>query len=344
MKKKIAIASLIVLSAAATWGVVKYRSQSASAEPSAIWVQATKVKESSLPLEAHAIGTLVARSVEISPEVSGHVRKIHFRDGTYIKQDTPLIQLDDAVYKAKYESTKAQLAYSENDYKRKNLLIKHGAVSQQAIDQADADLKEKVANAKESAVMVNKMQLTAPFDGIVGKSKVNLGDYVTTGQSIVTITDTRHLRIEYNVPEKFLPLLHSGQEVKITTATYPDKIFSGKVSFISPTITAENRSVSLYADVPNDNNELAAGMFVNVKQSLGTEEKVIMIPARCLVPVLDGEQVFKVVDGKAYAVNVLTGKRVNENVQILQGLSSGDVVITDGQLKLKNGIPVQVKA
>lgn len=343
MKKKMIIASFILISATVIWGIVKYRTQSGNAEPSAVWVQVMKVKESTLPLEARAIGTLVARSVEITPEVAGHVRTIHFRDGADVKEDAPLIQLDDAVYKAKYESSKAQLAYSENDFKRKSLLVKQGAITQQAIDQAEADLKEKSANAKESSVMVSKMQLTAPFDGVIGKSKVNLGDYVTTGQGIVTLTDTKHLRIEYNVPEKFLPLLKSGQDVTITSATYPGKTFAGKVSFISPTITAENRSVSLYAEVNNDNHELAAGMFVNVVQALGSEEKVIMIPARSLVPVLDGEQVFKVVDGKAFATNVVIGKRVDENVQVIQGLSSGDLVITDGQLKVKNGTPIQVK-
>jgi membrane fusion protein (multidrug efflux system) len=342
MKKKTILASLLVL--AVIWGIHKYRSSSASSQPNAVWVQAIKVQESSLPLQAQAIGSLVARSVEITPEVSGHVREIYFHDGAFVKQDTALIQLDDAIYKAKHESSKAQLSYSENDYKRKSLLGKQGAIAQQAIDQAYADLKEKKANTQESEVMLNKMRLAAPFDGMVGKSKVNLGDYVTTGQSVVTLTDTQHLRIEYNVPEKFLPLLKPGQEVKITAAAYPNKTFIGKVSFISPTISVENRSISLYAEVSNDNNELAPGMFVNVTQSLGSEEKVVMVPARSLVPALDGEQIYKILDGKAYAVTVLTGKRANEYVQVTQGLKPGDFLITDGQLKLRNGMPVQVKS
>jgi membrane fusion protein (multidrug efflux system) len=334
----------MAISAVTVWGVVKLNSQSANLQPNVIWVQATRIKESSLPLRANAIGTLVARSVEITPEMPGHVRNIFFKDGTFVKQNTPLIQLDNAIYKAKYESAKAQLAYSENDFKRKSLLGKQGAVTQQAIDQAEADLKEKRATAEENMVMLSKMQLTAPFDGVVGKSKVNPGDYVTTGQGVVSLTDTRHLRIEYNVPEKFLPLLRIGQVVKMTTTTYPGKTFAGNVSFISPTITAENRSVSIYADVVNDKNELAPGMFVNVQQSLGEDEKVIMIPGRSLVAIADGQQVYKLVDGKAYAATVLTGKRSHENVQVLQGLSPGDLVITDGQLKVKNGVEVQVKS
>lgn len=343
MKKKMIIVSLLIFLALSISFVIKYRSQTDAAEANLIWVKAIKVKETSLPLEAAAIGTLVARSVEITPETPGHVKNILFHDGSFVKQGTPLIQLDDAIYKAKYEFSKAQLSYSENDFKRKTLLGKQGAIAKQAIDQADADLKEKRANALENAVMVDKMNLTAPFDGMVGKSKVNPGDYVTTGQSVVTLTDTKHLRIEYNVPEKYLPALKLGQTVKITTSTYPGKIFTGQVSFISPTINTDNRSVPLYAEVANGDNALAAGMFVNVSHSLGIEEHVLMIPARSLVPILEGVQVYKVVEGKAFAIKVEIGKRTEENVQILQGLSPGDIVITDGQLKVKNNVLVKIK-
>ncbi len=341
MKKKIIFISLIILSIA-TWSVMKYHSKSVSVQANPIWVEAIKVKESVQPLELNAIGTLVARTVEITPESAGHVKAIFFHDGTFVTKGSPLIQLDDAVFKAKYAFAKAQLAYSENDFKRKSVLGKR-VITQQAIDQAEADFKEKKANAEEMEVMLSKTKLAAPFDGVVGKSKVNLGDYVTTTQSVVTLTDTKHLRIEYNVPEKYFPSLKLGQEVKITTSTYPGKTFPGTVTFISPTINTDNRSVALYADVPNNDNILAAGMFVKVSQLLGTEERVLIIPARSLVPVLDGMQVYKIVDGKAYAVSVIIGKRAEENIQIIEGLSPGDVVITDGQLKVKNNTPVKIK-
>lgn len=342
MKKKLAAISLVILGLS-LFGYYHFRHVTDSVETAAVLVEATQVRESSLPLEVKAIGTLTARSVEVTPEVSGHVQQILFKDGEAIKQGTALIQLDDAVYKAKLESAKAQLAFSESDYKRKDYLEKHGAISEQVIDQAIADLKEKRANEKESDVMVKKMVLTAPFDGVVSKAKINLGDYVTTGQSLVTITDTNLLRIEYSVPEQFYPLLKVGQPVTLTSATYPDKKFTGKVSYISPTINTENRSVSLYAEIENDHHVLAPGMFVNVLQSLGTEERALLIPARSLVPVLDGEQVFKVVQGKAFPVTVQLGKRVGDTVQVIEGVTKGDLVITDGQLKVKNGTPVTIK-
>lgn len=342
MNKKLIIA--VTLLSIVSIGLFKYYSKTATPTPDAIWIEAREVKESTLPFEANAIGTLVARSnVEITPEVAGHVEKIYFQDGAYVEKGAPLIQLNDAVFKAQLQSARAQLAYSENDFKRKALLGKQGAIARQAIDQAEADLKERKAIAQEREVMLSKMHLTAPFAGVVGKSKVNLGDYVTIGQSVVTLTDTKHLRFEYNVSEKYLPLLKLGQEVKITSSAYPGKTFTGKVTFISPTINSANRSVSLYADVANDNNLLAPGMFVNAVQSLGTNEKALMIPSRSIVPILDGEQVYKVVDGKAYPVTITIGKRTASEVQVVGGLNAGDVVITDGQFKVKNGMPVKMK-
>lgn len=343
MKKKTIILSIITLSIAA---LVLYKFYTVSVAPKVqgVWVQASTVKESVLPLEAMATGTLVARSVDITPEVAGHVNSIMFKDGSQVKRGQPLIQLDDAVFKAQYQSAKAQLAYSENDYKRKVLLGKRGAIAQQAIDQAEADLKEKRAIAQEKEVMLSKMLLTAPFDGTVSKSEVNLGDYVTMGKRVVTITDTKHLRAEYHIAEKYLSSLKANQLIKVTTLAYPNKVFTGRVSYISPTINTENRSISLYADIANDDNLLAAGMFVNVVHQLGKNKKALMIPARSLIPILDGEQVFKIVDGKAFAVTILIGQRDKDNVQVTQGLSAGDQVITDGQMKVKNGMPVNVKS
>jgi membrane fusion protein (multidrug efflux system) len=254
-----------------------------------------------------------------------------------------LVQLDDEIYKAKHESAKARLAFSENNYKRSLLLGKKGMISKQAIDQADADYKERKADADESAVMLQKTKLIAPFDGMVGKSNISMGDYVTVGQKLVTLTDIKHLRIEYNLPEKYLSLVKTGQNVTIESATYPGQSFTGKLSFISPTINSDSRTISLYADINNDSNQLASGMFVNVSHSLGSDEKVLMIPERSLIPILDGQQVYKIVDGKAYAVTAIVGKRQGGNIQIEDGLSAGDMVVTDGQMRLKNGIAVKLK-
>ena len=307
--KKLIIAALLIL--IGCYGVIKFRSHSVVPVPPAVTVQVSTVKEMPMPLEVHAIGTLVAsQSIEISPEIPGHIVKILFQDGATVNAGEPLIQLNDAAYKTKFQAAKARLVLSEGKFKRMTLLAKKSYVSQQLVDEVEADLKEKRADAEESEVMLKRMQLTAPFAGVVGKSKVNPGDYVTIGQQLVTLTDIKHLRIEFNVPERYLSALKIGQAVKISTAAYPNRVFTGRLAFIAPTISADNRSISLYAEVTNDDGALKPGMFVDVTQSLGTEEHALLVPSRTLVPMLDGQQIYKIVSGKASAVTVKVGKRI----------------------------------
>ena len=341
-KRSMIIAGILLI--AAVMGYYRLHHAKEAGDNQAVWVQAVKVKQVAMTQEAHAIGALTAQSVEITPEVSGHISNLLFKDGAAVKKGDGLIQLDDAIYKAKYSSSKAKLIYSDNNFNRMSLLGKKGVVSKQAIDQAVADLKEKQADVDESAVMLSKMKLVAPFDGVVGKSKVNPGDYVNVGQNLVTLTDTKHLRIEYNLPEKYLGMIKLGQTVTITSTAYPNKKFTGSVTFISPTINTDTRSIALYADIDNSQNQLASGMFVNIVQSLGVEDNALVIPARSLVPVLDGEQVFKIVDGKAYSVSVKHDNLTDTDAEIISGLTKDDVVVTDGQMKLKNGMPVKIKS
>ncbi len=340
-KKKLVITVTVIV--VAIMLVVKWRHKAGEVQGEAVLVEAATVKESTVPMEARALGTMSARSVEIMSEASGQVKKVNFQDGAQVKQGAVLLQLDDAVLAAKYASVKADYNYIEGNYNRMLPLGKKGYIAKDTLEKAEAELKKKKAEMAENAVMLEHTKLIAPFDGVTGKCKVSEGEYVTSGHSVVTLTDTKHLRVEYNLPEKYLPMLKIGQEVKVTSAAYPGKLFTGKVSFISPTINVENRSIALYADVPNDKNELASGMLVDVTQGLGTNEHALMIPARSLVPMLDGQQVFKIVNGKASATTVLVGKRTESEVQITQGLSAGDQVITDGQMKVHNTTPVKVK-
>lgn len=340
-KYKIVTALLLLLIIVA-WLMQYHRKPAVIIE--AVPVKVSQVTRANVAIEARAIGTLVApKDVEITPEIAGHVAKIFFTDGGVLaKQGMPLVQLDDAAYKAKLESAKANLIYSENDYKRKILLGKEGAISQQAIDQALADLKTKQAEVKQSQVNVDKMLLTAPFDGILGKFNVSVGDYVTVGQKIVSLTDILHLHVDYAVSEKYLPQLRLGQHVKIVTSTFPGKEFHGTVAFISPTINKEDRNIALYADVPNEQRILTAGLFVNVIQELGVEANVLIIPAAALVPTIDGQQVFKIVNNKAVVVPVKIGQRMQNSVEILSGLQLGDIVVIAGQQKLKEGSLVKM--
>ena len=304
-------------------------------------VEVENVKRSNLPIESHTIGSLVsAHNVQITPEISGVISTVFFKDGTFVKKDTPLIQLDDTVLKSKLESARANFLYSETDYNRKVLLAKQGAISRQAVDQALADLAEKRALARESEVSVAKMRLLAPFDGVVGKIKISPGDYVTTGKELVSLTDTKNLQVEYTLSEKFFSQLKLGQTVKITTNAYPNREFKGTLAFISPTVNPQDHTLSVYAEIPNDENLLTSGLFVNVSHELGIASDAIVVSADSLVPTIDGQEIFKVVKNKAVLVAVVLGERTENKVQIAKGLSDGDIIVIAGQEKLKEGTPV----
>lgn len=344
MKVKLNKRSMLVAAVAAVlfaWYLRHHFAMSGAEIPVAT-VSAMTVQETSVPVDIQVIGSLSAERVDITPEIAGHVNQILVQDGGQVKKNQAIIQLDDAIYKAKLASTKAQLVYSENNYKRMVLLGKQGAIAKQAIDAADADLKQRRAEAVENEVMVKKMQLDAPFDGVIGKVKVSPGDYVTVGQSLVTLTDINHLHVEYSVPEMYLPQVKIGQEVTIITQTYQGKTFTGKVAFISPEVNAVSRSIQLYAEIPNDDHALAPGMFVTIKQALGEEAHALMIPARSAMAAMGGQQVYKVVEGKAVPVTVKLGMRKQDLVEVTEGLAVGDVIVTDGQIKLRSGSPVKL--
>ncbi len=339
MKFKIILIVIGVVAATLiVWKVT--RGAAAQSLPDTV-VQTASVKETNLPQRVEAIGSITATTIDISSEAAGHIAAIDFADGAAVKKGDVLIQLDDSLLKTKILSTTAQYQYSKASFERLHKLSKN-IVPQQSIDQAETEMKQNQAAMQEADVLISKMKLSAPFDGVVGQRKVNVGDYVNVGQSVVTLTDTSHLRVEYHLPEKYLPDLKLGQTVELTTAAYPDKTFKGVIAYISPTIDTNSRTISLYANLDNSEATLAAGMFVNIRQTLGVTKNALLVPARSLVPGLSGNQIFKVVDGKAISSDVQVGLRTNQMVEITQGLSAQDVVITDGQLKVQNGQPVTV--
>jgi membrane fusion protein (multidrug efflux system) len=342
-RKHILILLLVIIVFGTYW--VKHHNKKAGFQQEAVVVEVDTVKHETIPIKVQTVGTLVAaQSVKIAPETAGQVTKILFQDGMFVKKGTPLIQLNDAVYKTKLDSAKADLNLSETTYGRIAQLAGKGIISRQDREKSLADLKEKRAAAEESQAMLDKMLLVAPFDGVIGKCLVSPGNYVSTGQELVALTDIHHLHVEYNVPENNLALLKLGQAVKVTTSTFPGKEFVGHVAYMAPTINTQDRTIALYAEVPNENQTLVAGLFVNVMQTLGEQADALTIPATSLVATIDGQQVYTVVDGKAHAVPVTVGQHTEKSVQILQGLSLGDAVVVAGQQKIHDGADVKVKS
>lgn len=307
-------------------------------------VESVRVTVTTISSEIHVVGSLRSNeSVVIRPEIGGRVSEILFEEGQRVTVGTPLLKLDAAIAVAELDQAKAALELSQGNYKRAIELFERKASSAANRDQALAALRADQANLELARARLAKLTLRAPFDGVLGLRKVSLGDYVTPGQDIVNLEDIEPLKVDFRIPERYLGSLAAGQVVTVTADAYPAQSFSGEVYAIDPLISETGRAVVLRARLPNQDGVLRPGLFVSVTLRVGQREDVVMVPEQAIVPRGTERFVYTVSEGKAALTSVKTGERRNAMVEILEGLAPGDIVVTAGQIKLRDGAPVAVQ-
>jgi membrane fusion protein (multidrug efflux system) len=191
---------------------------------------------------------------------------------------------------------------------------------------------------------LQKTQIRAPFSGIVGIRNVSVGDYVKEGQELINIEDIGSLKVDFRLPESHLARLRKGLAIEIATDAMPGETFKGVLDAIDPLLDASGRAISLRARLDNPDLKLRPGMFVRVRLAFGGERQGLTVPEEALVPAGNDNFVFKVVEGKAQRAKVTIGQRRGASVEIEEGLKAGDEVVTAGQLKLRDGVPVRSAA
>lgn len=291
--------------------------------------------------EANAVGSLKSNeSVMLRPESAGRVAAIHFKDGAVVTRGSVLLTLDAAIQEAELQQAKANLALAQSSFKRSQELLEKKFLSQQALDSAAAALKVQEAAVQLAEAKVAKTRVRAPFNGVVGLRNVSVGDFVKEGQDLVNIEDIATLRVDFKLPETYLGRLKKGQALEVTTDALAGEPFPAVLDAVDPLLDQGGRALSARARLNNAAGKLRPGMFVRARLLFGERQGVLMVPEQAIVP---GAQpmVFKVVDGKAMAAKVQLGVRRAAQVEVLSGLAAGDVVVTAGQLKLKEGAPVR---
>lgn len=307
----------------------------------AVAVEVARVVASDFSDEASAVGNLKSNeAVILRPETAGRIAAINFRDGAIVKRGTVLISLDAAVQEAELQQARANLALAQNNHQRNQELLARKFVSQQALDNSAAALKVQEAAVQLAAAKVGRMHVKAPFDGMVGLRNVSVGDYVKEGADLINIEDIATLRVDFKLPETYLGRVGRGQVVEITSDALPGQSFRAVLDAVDPLLDQNGRALSSRARLDNAAGKLRPGMFVRVRILFGERKGVLMAPEQAIVP---GKQplVFKVVEGKAVATKVVLGVRRAAQVEIVAGLADGDVVVTAGQLKLRDGVPVR---
>ena len=307
----------------------------------AIAVEVAKIEAADFSDEASAVGNLKSNeSVVMRPETAGRIAVVNFRDGAIVGKGAVLVTLDAAVQEAELEQARANLALARSNHKRNQELLEKKFVTAQALDNSAATLKVQEAAVQLAEAKVGRMRIKAPFNGMVGLRNVSVGDYVKEGQDLINIEDIGTLRVDFKLPETYLGRVAKGQVVEVSTDALPGEQFKAVLDAVDPMVDQNGRAISSRARLDNASGRLRPGMFVRVRLLFGDRKNVLMAPEQAIVP---GAQptVFKVVDGKAVVTRVKLGVRRAAQVEIVDGLAAGDVVVTAGQLKLRDGALVR---
>lgn len=304
-------------------------------------VEVARVVASDFADDVAAVGTLKSNeSVVLRPEIAGRVASIGFKDGAIVAKGTVLVVFDAAIQDAELLQARANLALAKSSYERNVELVGKKFLSQQALDSSAATLKVQEAAVQLAEAKAARMRIKAPFTGMVGLRNVSVGDYLKDGQDLINIEDVATLRVDFKLPENYLGRINKGQSVEVVTDALPSERFTAVLDAIDPMVDQNGRSISARARLDNAKGKLRPGMFVRVRLLFGERKAVLMVPEQAIVP---GGQpaVFKVVDDKASLVKVKLGVRRAAQVEVVEGLAAGDLVVTAGQLKLREGAAVR---
>ena len=306
-------------------------------------VDAASVKLAPIAKAITAVGSLRSNeTVIVRPEVSGRIAEIGFREGQQVAKGTSLIRLDQSIQRAELLQADANLALAKSRIERSRDLHGKGFISSQARDEAESNYKVAQAAYELSAARLNRLEIKAPFTGVVGLRMVSVGDYVREGQDIVNLEAIEFLKVDFRVPEIFLKEILVGQPLQLTLDAVPNKIFAGQVLAINPLLDANGRSIVIRAAVKNTGATLRPGMFARVSLSSSQVQNGLTIPEQALIPVGDDVFLFKIADGRALRTKVEIGQRTTGFVEIVRGLAAGDVVVIAGQPKLRDGAAVKI--
>jgi len=313
-------------------------------------VEVARVETIRLTDDAQAVGSLRSRqSVMLKPEVSGRVTRLNFRDGEKVRRGQLLVQLDDQLPQAMLQQAQAELSIAQANHKRNQELMAQNFISKRSVDESAANLEVGQAKLALAKATVDRLRITAPFDGIAGIRNVNVGDYLKDGAEIVNIEDLDAILVDFRLPERFQTKAQRGQTALVEIDALPGRKYAAVVQAIDPLVDANGRSIGIRGCIDNRNMELRPGMFARITAVFGQRENARVIPEEAIVPQGGRQFVIRLVDGPdqdnkiAQRVEVKVGIRQPGRVEITEGLQSGDMVVTAGQQRIqKDGMPVRV--
>lgn len=332
-------------------------SEQGGREDGRLQVEATEAWRDTVSVHVASVGSLEADAiVELKSETEGIVAEILAEEGERVRAGTVLVRLDDRELRARFDAAaaalrraRAEAANLETRLRRNEELLAAGAISPQTFDDletsyqlAAARVEEAEANLALARRRLEQTRIRAPFEGTIGERNFHVGDLIRVGTLLYVIVDDDTLEVEFSIPERFAPRLQPGSPTTIRVASLPGESFIGNVSFVSPLVEAESRTVTAKAVIPNPAGSMRAGQFADVSVSLERRPDAVVVPETAVVPRSGQNFVFLVRADTARRRPVKLGERQYGLVEIASGVAVGDTVVVAGQQRLQDGAPVRL--
>jgi membrane fusion protein (multidrug efflux system) len=313
-----------------------------SAPPPPAVIASAEVRVESWQPYLHAVGSVTAtQGIHVTTEVAGKVSEILAISGQAVKAGDLLLRLDDSVDQADLKRLIAQRTLAQVQFERNSKLVKDKSVSRSDYDQSRASLDSSEAAVAAKRALIHKKAITAPFSGQLGIADVNLGQYLSPGDAIVSLQALDPVYVDYRLPERHLPDVQVGQAIEVEVQAWPGRRFKGVISAIDPDIDRGTRSLRLRATLDNAEQLLRPGMFAEVDTVLPLRHDILTLPRTAVTYNPYGESVFVIHRQDAGLVvqnrPVKTGAVRAGRVEVTEGLKAGDEVVAAGQNKLRNG-------
>ncbi|HLG36210.1 MAG TPA: efflux RND transporter periplasmic adaptor subunit [Bacteroidia bacterium] len=286
-------------------------------------------------------GTIYAsEEAELRVEIAGKITLIRFKEGGMVNKGDLLVKINDADLQAGMKKLNAQLKLANDKLERQKKLVGIGGISKE-----EFEINETMASNIESDIdftraQIAKTEIHAPFSGSIGLKNISEGNYVNASTVIATIQQLNPVKIDFAVPEKYLAYIKQGDKIKFFSGE-SGKSYEAEIAAIEPMIDASTRSVKIRAYAANKDKTLYPGAFVHIEIVVNISDNAFLIPTESVVPVLKGKKVFVSRSGIVDEINIETGERTQDKVEVLSGLSAGDTVLTTGVLQVRKGSPVK---
>jgi membrane fusion protein (multidrug efflux system) len=295
------------------------------------------------PIIVEALGTAVANeSVNLTAQQAEIVKTVLFEDGDIVEEGQLLIELNDLQERARVNELAINLAEAKRQLARIKGLAKQNVASEQLLDEQKANVDALQAQKDVADVQLAELKVNAPFAGRLGIRQVSIGSLVRPGDVISTLDDLSVVKVDFSISELHLASVAKGQPIAASSIAYPGEVFTGQITSIDSRIDPVTRAIQVRAIIPNPEYRLRPGMLLQIN----VEKRVVdalVIPEQALIPEGESQFVYIIDDeSKARKTKVVVGQRKPGYVQVLGGLDAGQVVVTEGTLKVRDGGTVEV--